>query len=215
MHWIDPACLPETNGTVTQLLMNPHGELDGLILNGEWQVHFPPHLSERIGTEVAQGATVSVRGVKPRTADIVVAVSIQAENGEAIVDEGPRRAHHEHDNETLGVERHAAELAGTVTLSLFGPKGELRGALLDDGTSLRVAPHAAAELDAYLMPGARVRAWGEMVETGIARTLEVSEIAHEDEVDPHEARSDDGEAGDAHIDASAAAGVRADARADR
>ena len=25
MHWIDPACLPETRGRVTQFLLNPHG----------------------------------------------------------------------------------------------------------------------------------------------------------------------------------------------
>lgn len=209
MHWIDPACLPETNGKVTQFLMNPHGELDGFILDGEWQVHFPPHLSERIGTQVAQGTTVSVRGVKPRTANIVVAVSIEAENGEIIVDEGPHRDRHEHEDDAPGVEREAAERAGTVTLSLFGPKGELRGALLDDGTSLRVAPRSAAELDAYLTPGARVRAWGEMVETGMARTLEVSEIAHDDEIEPQGAR-DDGGARNAEIDAHARTGARAD-----
>jgi hypothetical protein len=32
---------------------------------------------------------------------------------------------------------------GKIVLPLFGPKGELRGALLDDGTSLRMPPHAA------------------------------------------------------------------------
>ena len=29
---------------------------------------------------------------------------------------------------------------GIVRLSLFGPKGELRGALLADGTSVRIGP---------------------------------------------------------------------------
>jgi hypothetical protein len=210
MHWIDPACLPETNGTVTQFLMNRHGDLDGFILDGQWQVHFPPHLSERIGTHVAPGAKVNVRGVKPRTADIVAAVSIEAENGETIVDEGPHGDHHEHEHEAPDIERHPAEVAGTVTLSLFGPKGELRGALLDDGISLRVAPHAAAELDAYLKPGAQVRAWGEMVETGWARTLDVNEIAYEEEVDPQAARGDNGEARDGDLDARLGAGIRTD-----
>ncbi|HEY3539083.1 MAG TPA: hypothetical protein VGL01_16820 [Trinickia sp.] len=209
MHWIDPACLPETNGTVTQFLMNPHGELDGFILDGQWQVHFPPHLSERIGAHITLGENVSVRGVKPRTADIVAAVSIEAANGGLIVDEGPHGDHHKHEHEAPDVERHAAEVAGTIALSLFGPKGELRGALLSDGISLRVEPHAAVELDTYLTPGARVRAWGEMVETGLARTLDVSEIAYEDEGEPAGALTDNGEADDAALDAPADAGVRA------
>ena len=87
---------------------------------------------------------------------------------------------------------------------------ELRGALLDDGISLRVAPHAAAELDAYLKPGAQVRAWGEMVEKGWARTLDVNEIAYEEEVDPQAARGDNGEARDGDLDARLGAGIRTD-----
>jgi hypothetical protein len=48
---------------------------------------------------------------------------------------------------------------GEVVLPLYGQKGEPRGALLDDGTSLRVPPYAAAELSAYLARGAHVEAW--------------------------------------------------------
>ena len=39
MHWIDPDCLQETRGIVTQFLMNPHGELDGFLL-GEAEDHW-------------------------------------------------------------------------------------------------------------------------------------------------------------------------------
>jgi hypothetical protein len=181
MHWIDPACLPETKGTITQFLLNPRGEADGFILDATRQVHFPPHLGTRVTQRVALGQTVIVRGVKPRAADMISAVSIAPNDGEAIVDEGPH--HDEHEREPSQLEPLATELAGTIALSLYGPKGELRGALLDDGTSLRMSHDAADELQAYLSPGARVRAWGELVESRYGRTLEVSEIAHEAEND--------------------------------
>ena len=69
------------------------------------------------------------------------------------------------------------EASGAVLLSLYGPKGELRGALLDDGTALRMPPHAAEELQAYLQAGAHVQAWGEGVSNKHGCTLEVHHIA--------------------------------------
>ena len=154
MHWIDPACLPETRGKLTQFLSNPHGELDGFILDHARRVHFPPHLAKHM----AIGDRVRIRGVKPRDADIVAAVTLTSARGKEIVDEGPQDGHHEHRAEHDGRQM---DVDGEVVLLLHGPKGELRGALLEDGTSLRMPPHAAAELAAYLTPGVYVQAWGE------------------------------------------------------
>lgn len=174
MHWIDPASLPETRGKVTRFLLNSHGEIDGLVL-GSRQVHFPPHLSKELARHVAPGDQVRVRGIKPRDADIIAAVSLTSKSGVLIRDEGPHANGETHQRPH--VERKAMEASGEVRLSLFGPKGELRGALLDDGTSLRMPPHAAAELADYLSPGAHVHAWGHGVRNRHGRTIEVDEIA--------------------------------------
>jgi hypothetical protein len=37
MHWIEPDCLPETQGTVEGFIMNRHGEIDGVLLGGARQ----------------------------------------------------------------------------------------------------------------------------------------------------------------------------------
>ncbi|MFM0323627.1 hypothetical protein [Caballeronia glebae] len=181
MHWIDPASLPETRGKVKRVLLNPHGEIDGLVL-GSRQIHIPPHLSKQIARHVAPGDAVSVRGVKPRGADIVVAVSLTTKNGRVILDEGPHHGGETHHKPH--VDQNPMEASGEVVLSLYGPKGELRGALLDDGTSLRMPPHAANELASYLAPGAHVQAWGHGVKNRHGRTIEVDEIAELiDEID--------------------------------
>jgi hypothetical protein len=175
MHWIDPASLPETRGTVTRFLLNPHGELDGFVLGKSRQVHFPPHLSKQVARHVAIGDAVKVRGVKPRGIDMIAAVALTAKSGKVILDEGPQHdapPHHKPHHE-----RPAMQAWGEVVLALHGPKGELRGAVLDDGTSLRMPPHAAAELSGYLTPGAHVHAWGRGVKNRHGRTIEVEEIA--------------------------------------
>jgi hypothetical protein len=173
MHWIDPAYLPETRGKVTLFLLNPHGEMDGLMLDGTLQVHFPPHLSKMVAKHIAIGDRIRVRGVRARGAEMLAAVALTSTQGKQIVDEGP--PHHEHP---VRPEGRAMEAQGEVLRPLHGPKGEIRGALLKDGTSLRMAPHAAVELVDYLSAGAHIHAWGQGVKTKHGKTIDVHDIAH-------------------------------------
>jgi hypothetical protein len=88
MHWINPDHLPVTTGTVDQFLVNTRGEADGFVLTDGNEVHVPPHLSPRLLREVRPGSEVKVRGVRPRRANMVVAVAIDTAKGR-ILDEGP------------------------------------------------------------------------------------------------------------------------------
>ena len=188
MHWIDPVCLQETRGTVTQFLLNPHGELDGLILGKDKQVHFPPHMSQQVAKHISIGDKVSVRGVKPRTADIVAAIQLKSSMGVIMLDEGPHQDGVKH--EKPHVEKPPMELTGEVRLSLYGPKGELRGALLTDGTSIRMPPHAAVELSSYLQPGAHIQVWGHGMKNKHGQTIEVDDIAELVDADSPEAQTE-------------------------
>ena len=173
MHWIDPACLPETRGRVTQFLLNPHGEIDGLILNGDLQVHVPPHLGRELVRHVAVGDRIRVRGVKPRRAAMIAAVQLTGRGGVDIVDAGPEHAVPKPPRPA----RRPMEFSGEVAFGLYGPKGELNGALLTSGVALRLPPHAAAALHDYLQAGIHVQAWGHGVVTPHGATLDVSDIA--------------------------------------
>jgi hypothetical protein len=41
MHWLDPDYLPVTSGVIELFLLNPHGEIDGMIFDDGTEVHFP------------------------------------------------------------------------------------------------------------------------------------------------------------------------------
>jgi hypothetical protein len=163
MHWIDPQCLPPTRGIVTQLVMNSHGELDGLLLAtapGETKlVHFPPHMGGEVEGAIKIGDVVAAYGVKPRGADVIAAVSLVTATGAPIVDEGPDTPHGEVPAGDKAV-HHDAEVTGTVRLSLYGPKGELRGAVLEDGSAIRIGKKEAAAFADLLKPGAAVAVRG-------------------------------------------------------
>jgi hypothetical protein len=91
MHWIDPACLPETAGVVDCFIMNADGETDGFVLIDGTEIHVPPHLGDAVRNALPPGSSVRVRGVRLRHADMVAAVSVQSEDGAAIVDNGRPR----------------------------------------------------------------------------------------------------------------------------
>jgi hypothetical protein len=182
MHWIDPECLPESKGTVERFILNPQGEIDGLVLDcGKGQavlVHVPPHLGADIEAAVHPGETVRVRGVRPRGTQMIAAVAVFTADGSAILDNGPGDKHHKHDrpDATKKPAAQKAQIAGTVRLSLHAPKGELRGALLQDGSTVRIGPKEAQRFAKLLQPGASVAVRGDGIVTPYGRVIESREI---------------------------------------
>ena len=190
MHWIDPAHLPETKGTIDRFLLNPHGSADGLLLAEGMEVHFPPHMSKKVVAALKVGDKVKIRGVGPRGTEMVAAVSLEAADGTQIVDQGPPKEDHDHKP---GM-KHAAQAhkpvdaEGAVHRALHGPKGEKRGALLEDGRIVRMPPHAAASLYALLAPGKKLAARGDGVTNTLGTVIDAHEIgtslAHLQPVEP-------------------------------
>jgi hypothetical protein len=179
MHWIDPNCLPETQGVVEGFITNRHGEIDGVPLAGARQtpllVCTPPHIAAEIDAAVKIGGTISVRGIRPRRADIIAAVALSTSNGETIIDNGPGD---EGENEARhrGGKLSRMDAEGVVRLSLFGPKGELRGAMLEDGTLVRIGPKEAASLAELLCPGSPMAVRGTGLQTKHGRVIAAEEV---------------------------------------
>jgi len=61
-------------------------------------------------------------------------------------------------------------------MSLHSPQGEVNGALLEDGTVLRLPPPAAATFTALLQPGQSVVAEGVGLSNALGKVLEVRQI---------------------------------------
>ena len=171
MHWIDPKALPQTRGVINTLIYNPHGELDGFVLDGERLVHVPPHLGRRIARAARPGAQVEVRGIKPRDAELVAAVSVQVD-GRVFDDDGPD-GHHPPPAPSA----RPADVVGSVRLTLFAPRGEVCGALLDDGTIVRLHPRGNESLADCFERGRRIEVWGPAFRKAGARVVEVEHVA--------------------------------------
>jgi hypothetical protein len=173
VHWIDPESLPAAAGIVERFVLNPHGEVDGFVMRfgpDDVLVHTPPHMEAELVRRIKPGETVTVRGVRPRGAALLAAVAVIAKDGHRIDDHGPDK-----DRKHPKVEHWTMTAEGTVRLSLFGPKGELRGALLADGTSVRIGPKEAEHIEKLLAPGSTLVVRGDGLETRHGRVIHASE----------------------------------------
>lgn len=178
MHWIDPDHLPETSGLVDCFLVNVKGEADGLVLTDGTEIHFPPHLGRAVLDAVRPGTMVRVRGVRPRGVAMIAAVSIASDEGGQIVDCGP--PDHDGEQKAHGKQAHTARTAmeaqGVVRQALHGPKGELRGLLLEDGRAGRFPPHVAASVAGLVTPGKPIVLRGEGLANSHGTVIAVREI---------------------------------------
>jgi hypothetical protein len=172
MHWIDPDTLPETTGIIDMMVYNPHGEVDGFVLDGGRLVHVPPHLGALLRKRAKPGQPASVWAIKPRAADVLAAVAVRVD-GKYFVDDGPE-GHLPADPPATT----PADVVGSVRLTLFAPRGEVCGAVLEDGTLVRLHPKGNAGLAEYFEAGRRIEVWGPAFRKAGVQVVEVEHVAY-------------------------------------
>jgi hypothetical protein len=170
MHWIDPLSLPSTEGEVARFLFNAEGHCDGFLFVSGQQVHFPPHLSQALLKKVRLGDRVRVRGLKPRGADVLVALTLTTNAGHTLEDVDAATPDMAARPKHKSIHRD-----GVVTRCLYAPRGEVNGALLEDGSILRMHHKDNDKLLHFLKPGTGVTVWGEQIRV---RRQNVIDIAH-------------------------------------
>jgi hypothetical protein len=158
--------LPETRGTVQRFTLTPIGELDGVILADGTEVDLPPHLTTQLANAVRVGDTVTVQGYRSFYVPLIVAAAISdAHTGQTVVDTGPPPPGSRPPPPPPGMPAAGAQqmtVQGKVRQQLYGPRGDLNGALLDDGTIVRIGPMEAYQVAPLFNPGQTlaVQGWG-------------------------------------------------------
>jgi hypothetical protein len=67
-------------------------------------------------------------------------------------------------------------ITGKVLATLHGPRGDVNGAILENGTILRLGPREAASVSALLQPGQSLAARGVSTTTLLGTVMEVEAI---------------------------------------
>jgi len=154
--WFDPTQLPSFTGVVDRYLVNPDGKTDRLLFREGPQVIFPDTVAEEIMAAVATGHPIVVYGIRARRAPVITML--------AWAKDGSSAAHFvERPTWTFPV-FHAAderlEVSGTVRAPLLTAQGDSIGAILEDGSVVRVPLGVAAALGDRLAAGKTIAAAG-------------------------------------------------------
>jgi hypothetical protein len=165
---------PAVTARIKTLLMNPNGDIDGLLLANDTQVNFPPHLSEALMQIARVGDTVSVQGFRGYGAGALHATVItNTSSGKSMIDQPPAPDRAPPPLPVLT----ALTASGHVSQLLHADMGEVNGALLDDGTIVRFPPPFGVQLQNVLQPNVQLTATGYGTQNGYGRALEATTLA--------------------------------------
>jgi hypothetical protein len=172
--------LPETRGTVQRFTLTPGGDLDGFVLADGTDVDVPPHLSSQLASAIRAGDAVTVRGYRSPSVPLVVATAVtDSATNQTIIDQGPPPPGFGPPPPPPGLPAPGAQrttLSGRVQTPLYGPMGDLNGAVLEDGTILRVPPPSAYQFATLLAPGQPITVQGWGLSNSYGRVVEAQAI---------------------------------------
>jgi hypothetical protein len=162
----DPAQLPETKGKVAQYTLTPRGDVDGLILQDGTEVNTSPRMSTELVFAIKPGDSVTIHGLRARALPLVDAASVTNDATGVTVTDGWRR------EPGQGM----MEVSGVIKAPLHGPRGDLNGVLLEDGTVVRLPPPEAQRMAAQLAAGKPLVARGDGEASPLGKVVAAREI---------------------------------------
>jgi hypothetical protein len=182
----DPQQLPAQRGQIQQFTLTPRGDIDGLILTDGTEVKTPPHLSTQIAYAIKPGDIVTIHGLHAAALPLVQAVSITDDaTARMVIDNGPPgpgrgpTAPPPPIATAMGAGGPLpglTEVQSRVRMALHGPQGNVNGALLDDGTIVRLPPPEAYRFASLLQPGQTVVAEGTELVTAVGKVLDAQQV---------------------------------------
>ncbi len=173
----DPAQLPAIKGRVAQYSLTPRGDVDGLILDDGTEIHMPPHLGTQIAYTIKPGDQVTVHGLRAREVPMVQAMQVTNDaTNQSVTDMGPGGPRGPGPGRHPDAARQPLEAQGVIKAQLHGPRGNLNGVLLADGTIARLPPPEARRLAPSLAVGQSVFVRGDGVANGLGRVIGVRAI---------------------------------------
>jgi hypothetical protein len=167
---------PALTGILKRFVVNPHGEIDGLLFEGGQLAKFPPHMTGELTAVVKPGDTASVRGFLEPSGTVKALVITNEATKRNVVEHPPFPGVAKMPKHLRFAALVRLQAAGKVERPMYGKKGELNGVMLDDGTVIRFPPHAVFQFAAQLQPGQSIAVEGLGTQNDFGRGIEAISI---------------------------------------
>ncbi len=149
------------SGGVRRFLINPDGDVDGMLLADNTLVRFPPHVGSQVASTISPGDAVNVSGFAQQPNGTLRASLISdTKSGRSIADQPPPADAQRLPRSLAGIGLVKLSAVGRVLRVTTAPRGESDGVLLADGTVIKLAPPAALQFANLLRPGTTIAAQG-------------------------------------------------------
>lgn len=167
---------PTAQATVSRLLINPFGEVDGVLLDSGTIVTFPPHMGEQLAAAIKAGDPVSVKGSPETPSQIKGYVITNTRSNQTVMTlpKPPKGAKPPPHLRAVGLKEMRAE--GEVRHVRHGGRGEINGLVLADGTIVRFPREASYRFASLFQIGQRVVASGYGTQNEHGRALEATAL---------------------------------------
>ena len=148
------------SGVVKRYVINPEGDIDGLLLADNSLISFPPHIGASVAASITPGDSVQASGFVDPGGTLRARQITNARNGQSIFDQPPPADTPRLPPSLRGVGLVKLDASGRVLRVTTARRGEPDGVLLADGTVIKLTPPGARQFTALLRPGALVAAHG-------------------------------------------------------
>src|SRR5437899_10653744 len=108
-------------GAVSMYLLNPRGEVDGLLLANGTQVKFPPHMSADLTDLVKPNERVTAQGVR-EVAPVFTAFTITNSSGQSLNEARPMQPTPPLDLQGMNLK--PMQVDGKIRIVLYAPRSE-------------------------------------------------------------------------------------------
>lgn len=172
-----PTAAPAAQGKVTRLLINPFGEVDGLLLDTGTIVTFPKHMGEQLAAAVKPGDTIEVKG-HPEGEDQIrgYVITDSRSNQALVVQPKPPKSIMKMPKHLRSAGLQAMTVQGEIRHLHFGKRGEINGVVLADGTIVRFSREASSQFAPMLKIGQNISASGYGTKNEYGRALEATAL---------------------------------------
>jgi hypothetical protein len=171
-------------GNVERYLLNKEGLVNGLLLNNDKQVKFPPHLSEQVVAAIKPGDSVHVvgkLGIKSVYGQEIEASMLTNTQTKAVVTKQPKEKGKKKPKST---DLKTVKIDDSVQHWLVNSKGEIKGAILTSGTQVHLAESLTKSLDKVAKIGSRIKANGVGRQTDKGEVIEIISLDIDGEILP-------------------------------
>jgi hypothetical protein len=166
-------------GKVKQLLINPPGDVDGLLLTNGVEIHLPPESGRELANVVQAGSAIAARGTFHGSAVFAARVIMNSTTGNCVQVKDsfwpmmPRQA--------PPANLKPLQASGKIVNLLHGPAGEANGFVLSDGTIVRFHQPGKFPAPESNLLGLVVTVSGAGTQNPQGRCLEASAIRFEND----------------------------------